>query len=592
MLASGLVVATLRSFFAAGLGLCISSAAACLEDTGLGPALIIDEAPLSEPAAAPLRRLLARQYRSSVAYLLGSEAHAAADPPDDSELNGFSSIAASQHSMTTGLVAHYESSARAIAKAAMGNPDRLAQLAACDRELDGDEACYRSFVSRFGRLAFRRPLAPDEVATFVTLALDAAKLRGTFEAGFELVISSMLQAPSFLFQVELGEPVLLRPGVRALTGYELASRLSFLVLDRTPSAELLDAAEAGTLDTADGVRAWTDELLADPESRAAARSFFSELLVLDELTTIAKDPALFPAFSPSLAASMREETLRLVDHVLWDAALPVTRLISSETTFIDEPLASLYATAMPESPWQETHLPAKQGRRGLLTHASILSRQAHANSTSATYRGLFVMERFLCRTMPPPPPGVITELPPSSAAPTLRDRLAVHQADPVCRACHETADTIGLAFENFDAIGRWRLKENGAVIDPSGQLEGLGSSGNAGSGTSGTAGSGTSGTAGSGTSANAGDGSFADAAGLAELLAGSPELPHCLLRQMFRNSTGHVELKSELRAIDVVFEAWRDAGTTYPALLRELAASDLFRHVGTHAGAPPDEATP
>ena len=536
----------------------MASVAACAEDPAApgDPDLVT----LSTPAAAPLRRLLGRQYTRSVGYLLGDAARDAADPPEDSELNGFASIAASQLSMTAELVARYESSARAVAKAAVSDATRLTELVDCDPSKAGDAACYRSFVARLGRLAFRRPLATVEVDRYTNLAFEAALVHGTFESGLELVITSMLQAPSFLFQVELGEPAPGRSGVRALTGYELASRLSFLVLERTPSAELLDAAEKGELASPAEVRAWADELLHDPEARTAARSFFTELLVLDDLTSIAKDPALFPEFSPELAASMREETLSLVDHVLWDSEAPLTELVSRDTTYIDDSLASLYGAPEPPVAWQETSLAKKQGRRGVLTHASILARQAHAQSTSATYRGLFVMERFLCRTMPPPPPDVVTELPPSSAAPTLRDRLAVHEANPVCRACHETADTIGLALENFDAIGRWRKTENGAVIDASGDIAGLGS--------------------------------FADSAELATVLSESPELPHCLLRQMFRHATGHIEEKAEMRAIDAVFRSWQKKGLSYPALVRELAASDLFRHVGVHDGAPPDEVSP
>ena len=145
---------------------------------------------------------------------------------------------------------------------------------------------------------------------------------------------------------------------------------------------------------------------------------------------------------------------------------------------------------------------------------SILTKQAHATTTSPTYRGLFLMERLLCRDVPAPPPGVVTELPPSSEAPTMRERLAVHLSDPYCAGCHQMPDTLGLSLENFDALGRFREEENGEPIDASGAVEGIGA--------------------------------FAGPEELAALLAESPEVSECLLRNLYRHASGHVEVEGTM----------------------------------------------
>jgi hypothetical protein len=507
------------------------------------PVLEADAVP-TEPA---LRRLLARQYVRSVAHLFGDEAAASAKPPADTQLNGFTTIAASQLSMNDGLVSAYEVSARAVAAKAVTDTARLDALAGCKPTQVADEACLRSFVERLGRLVWRRLLTTEERDDLVALGKQGALARNAFVGGLELVIAALLQSPSFLYQVELGRQHPTRSDIRMLTGYEMATRLSFLLLGRTPDSALLDAAQAGGLDDAAGVRAWAEKLLATGESREALREFFAELFVLDGIDTLARDPNLFPEFSPEVATSMREEALRIVDDVL-ERDAPFTEVLTTERTFVDARLATLYGLAVEGDGWRSVELPEEQGRAGLLTSAAVMTKQAHGTSTSATYRGLFVMERFLCTTMPPPPPGVITTLPPSSAAPTLRERLDVHRSDPSCGACHYLSDNIGLTFERFDAIGRYRETENGAPIDPSGAVDQLGA--------------------------------WSGPRELAERLAASEGIHSCLLRQLHRYATGHVEVDGEWPALNELTARWAAEGGRFRPLLIDFTSSELFRRVG------------
>lgn len=510
--------------------------------------------PLAPPAVGTfvpqdnqMQRLLARQYRNSIELLLGAEARAAAAPPADTRLHGFSSIASSQLSLNDELVAQYEGSALAVATAAMGNGERIAQLMDCQPTETVDAACYRSFIERFGRLAWRRPLQDDEVSDYVALASKGADEFDDFYAGLQYVLAAMLQSPNFLFRVELGEAD--DTGVLRLTPYELASRLSFFLHDRTPSETLLDAAEAGDLATAEGVRLITEQLVAQQETRAATASFFEEYLTLIELDNVAKDPALFPSYSKELAQSMGRETAKLIDDVVFARNAPLTELFDADYTFVDQRLAEHYGTWPPSgATWTKMTLPTEQGRLGILSHASILTRQAHTTNTSATYRGLFIMERFLCQTMSPPPSDVVTELPPSSVAPTLRERIAVHLENPDCAKCHEVSDPLGLALENFDAIGQFRTEENGEVIDARVHINGLGE--------------------------------FEGAVGLGTMLANNPDVMDCVMRNVVRHALGHVETASERPELDALHVAFADSGYRFKSLLVELANSELFRTVG------------
>ncbi len=538
---------SLTGVFGVALVACATAGACSNTDVVEPPRSPPESKGLVVPAEPKLRRLLARHYRRSIAQLLGENAAANAAPPADTQLNGFASIASSQLSFNDSLVQAYDSSARKVAASAVLEPSRIEALAECAPGTSGIQPCLRAFVERFGRLAFRRPLEEAERDALVKVGQAAVAAKGTFLAGVELVITAVLQSPSFLYQVEVGTPHPTRTDVRNLTGYEVATRLAFLLAGRSPDRALLDAAAAGELDDEAGVRAWGEKLMAAPESAAALRDFFGELFVLEDLDTQARDPNLFPEFSPELARSMREEVFRIVEDVIARDA-PLSEVLTTSRTFLDGPLASLYGAEPPSKAWEMTSLPEEQGRSGILTSAAVMTKQAHTTTTSATYRGLFVMERLLCTTMPPPPQGVITTLPPSSQAPTLRDRLAVHLEEPTCRACHYMSDNLGLTFENFDAIGRFRTEENGAPIDASGEVDSLGS--------------------------------WTGPRELAVALAASEVVQSCLLRQLHRYANGHVEVDGEWPALNALDTRWTGQGQRFRSLLVDFVSSDLFRRVG------------
>jgi hypothetical protein len=326
--------------------------------------------------------------------------------------------------------------------------------------------------------------------------------------------------------------------------------MSFFLLDTTPSAALLTAAENGKLDGEDRVRAVAAQLLDEPAAKQATAAFFAEYLAIDNMEKVTKDPQLYPNFSPALASSMKRETLELINDVVWRGDLPIDTLFTAEHSFVDEALAAHYDIDLEgKKDWSRVSLPAEQKRSGLLTHASIMSRQSHPTSTSVTHRGLFIMERFLCESMPPPPPEAVTDLPPTSTAPTMRERLAVHLENPTCAACHTTSDNLGLALENFDAVGTFRTKENGSTIDTAVELDDFGS--------------------------------FDGPAELGQLLADQPAVKACVLRHLFRHATGRIETGGDLAALDSLDERFAASGYRFKQLLVDLVASQIFSEAGS-----------
>lgn len=515
------------------------------DDTGATPAEF-------DPAPVRLRLLLARQYQNAVRDLLGDAAAAAATPPVDTALNGFEAIAAAQVALTDAAVDLYEKSARAVAAEAMKDPVRIADLLGCQPTGPDDAACHRSFVTNFGRLVWRRPLTVEELDRYTAVAQDAALQLNNFDAGVEAAIFTFLQSPYFLYQVEVGEPDPNDPEERGLTSIEMATRLSFFLLDTTPTAEILTLAESGGLDTPAEVRAVAEVMVEAPGARLALGNFYAEVLKLRTIETLAKDPNTYPQFSPTLAAAMRQETLALVDDVAFTADADFRDILDAPYTFVNGPLAALYGLIPDPNQigdnWQRFDLPAESKRGGILGQAAFLSAYAHVSSTSPTLRGKFVRETLMCIGMPPPPPDVVTKLPEGAEYKTMRERLEKHKSEP-CVGCHALMDPIGLGLENFDGIGIFRAVENGVVLDTSETIDGLGD--------------------------------FDGARELGTLLRDSPEVTECMVRNLFRHATGHLEIQSESTALTTLDLAFQDAGYRMKDLLVELVASPAFLRVGT-----------
>jgi hypothetical protein len=491
-----------------------------------------------------LRRLTAVQYRTAVEDLLGAGPAALVQPPDDAAENGYDAIGASSLSVTGRDADLYERSAQAAAGAALDANG--AELVGCPLET-GDAECLRAFVARFGRLALRRTLDAGEVDRLVALGTAAADLR----TGAHQVIAALLQSPAFLFLVEVGTPDPDRPGLRRLTGPELATRLSFFLNGSPPGDELIAAGERGELDTADGVRTWAAHLLGSSRARLAVHRFFDEMLRLRDVATAPKDAAQFPQLTPSLREAMRQETLALIDDVAFYRDVDVLSLLDAPYTFVDGELAAFYGIAGVEGPAQvRVDLPADGARGGVLGQASFLMTHAHTSFTSPTLRGKYVREVLLCQQVPAPPSRSTSRLPepaPGDPPRTMRERMEQHLQDPTCSGCHALMDPIGLGLENFDAAGAYRTEESGITVDASVTVPDLGT--------------------------------FRNARELGALLRARPDVGTCLVRNVFRQATGHVELPPEEASLERVARTFQQSGRRLLPMLEELAASEAFRYV-------------
>ncbi len=509
--------------------------------SGAGGGTTQVELPPFSPATLRPRLLIADQYRNSVIDLLGPEAGAAVIPPADVSVNGLAAIGAAQVSVSTTGVDQYEQNAFKAAQA--GLAARRSTIVTCTASGAADSACMKQVVTALTNRAFRRTATADEITRWTTVGLAASGAYGDFDRGVEFVIAGVLQSPAFLYLDESGEPDPADATRRRLTAPQLASRLSYFLTNAPPDAALRAAAETGALATTDQLRVQARRLLADAKTQAATLRLFDELLGLDGLAHLSKDPQAFPGFQASLGDSMREETHRTISMVAFEGQNDFRDLFTTKTSFVDAALAAHYGLPAVTG-WTKVTQP---GRAGVLTQAGFLSLQSHPSANSPTYRGKFIRERLLCEAVAAPPANVNTTLPtpPAGQRQTLRSKLAVHMSSLACSGCHSLMDPLGFGFEGFDAIGRARTTDDTLPIDASGSFD-----------TRGT---------------------FTDAAGLTALLHDDPRLTQCMTRAVFRQAVGHVDGQGERKPLFDAHSAFAASGFQYRELLVELVASDAFR---------------
>ncbi len=428
-----------------------------------------------EPGDSVVRRLNRTEFRNTVRDLLGYTGDAAVGLAPDPLSFGFDNNAEAL-AVTVPQANEYLLTAEKLAIWATEDT-RLAGLLGCAEDIAtadaaAQQACITAWLPGFGRRAYRRPLGAEELAS-----LQASYARGaidSFTDGVQHVLTRVLLSPAFLYRVELGLPVPEDSSVVRLDDWELATRLSYLLWQGPPDDVLLAAAEAGALADETTRAAEVERMLADPRARVTTQDYFRQLLELDQLADFNK-----AGYAASLAPLMRAETERFVDHVVWEGEGTLRELLSADYSFLSTDLAFVYNVLLPEFPAD-----AKPGelykvpldpehRAGLLTQASLMSILATPSSTRPIARGKFVREKFLCAPVPPPPPGVNATPPPPDPSQTTREQYEQHASDPACSGCHATFDGIGFAFEHYNAVGLYRLQDNGKPIDASGQIPDL-----------------------------------------------------------------------------------------------------------------------
>jgi hypothetical protein len=507
--------------------------------------------PPAVPAQTGSQRLSVAQYVNAVHDVFGADLAVPTALEPDTSLGGFVSIGGAQSAISPRGVEQYEDAAFKIAAQALA-PTRRAALVPCTPSGPTDDACARAFAAKIGRRVWRRPLTADEVTSVAGLTTQAATTLGDFYQGLAYGIAALLESPNFLYRAAVGEPDPAHAGKRRYTSVEMASRLSFFLWNSTPDDALLDAADKGSLTDAAGLTTQVTRMLASPKARDGLRNFVTEYLRLDQLDQLSKDTTIFTHFNPDVGPAAREETLRDFEHQVFDLDSDYRDLFTTRTTFVNPKLASLYEVLSPDSQpdgFAEVELPADIPRRGLLGQVSFLSLYAHPTSSSATLRGKFIRTVLLCGNIPPPPVNVNTALPePSATALTLREREKVHLSDPFCAGCHLQMDPIGLGLENFDGLGGYRTKDHGALIDPSGDLDGL---------------------------------AFTGAVGLAERVRNHPALGPCFARRLYEYANSFVEQPVEAPVLSALADDFKASGYRVKSLMLTISTSSGFRLAGT-----------
>ena len=343
-----------------------------------------------------------------------------------------------------------------------------------DAAADEEDACAQEILASLARRAYRRPVDAGGIAVLMDF-YRAGRDDGSFDAGIQLALERLLISPDFLFRVAR-DPVDAEPeAVYALTDLEMASRLSFFLWSSGPDDILLDLAEQGRLNDPEVLAGQARRMLADPKAIAFVRNFAGQWLYLRNLRGVVPDAKIFPEFDENLRDAFLQETERFVESVVREDR-SMLDLVGADYTFVNERLARHYG--IPEiygSHFRRVTLdPELAARRGgIFGHGSLLTVTSYPNRTSPVLRGKWVLTNIL-GTPPPPPPADVPDLPDrgkDGRAATVRDRLAVHRESPACSVCHAPMDPLGLALENYDAIGAWRTTgEAGLPIDASGRL--------------------------------------------------------------------------------------------------------------------------
>ncbi len=331
-----------------------------------------------------------------------------------------------------------------------------------------EPACARRIVSGLARRAYRRPATAAEIDTLMTFYRQGRD-EGDFEVGLQHALARILVAPAFLFRTE-EPPAGTAPGsVYAISDLALASRLSFFLWSSIPDDELLDLAVAGKLKNPAVLEKQVRRMLADPKADALVQNFAGQWLFLRDLDTVQTEAK---NFDDNLRRSFKRETEMLFGSIVREDR-SLLELLDADYTFVDERLARHYGIPnVYGSHFRRVTLDPNSPRRGILGQGSMQTVTSVATRTSPVMRGKWVLENLLGAPPPEPPPGVEVNLDPTpGAAPTtLRQRLELHRANPVCASCHKVMDPIGFALENFDLVGTWRDMDGPGPIDASGQL--------------------------------------------------------------------------------------------------------------------------
>jgi hypothetical protein len=526
-----------RLIFAA---LCLSGLIAC------EPAKVESYGP--PPTSVPIRRLTNAEYTATVTDLFPGYALPQLSFVPDAKVLGFLNLSSAQ---TGSLVRmeQYEAAAFAIAQTVTADPTTLT---GCDAAAQDEASCVGPYLADFGKRAYRRPLTgAEQDALLALLARDAGNV--DYRTRLAMVVQAVLLSPKFLFRPEIGDPAQAVAQGVPLTSWEMAARLSYFLSGSIPDPELAAAADADKLRSPDELVRQARRLLTSQRAQTNLVRFHLMWLGTDTTSSLAKSETAFPDFNPLLAYYMAKETDQFLRKTLFENNGTFADMLLADHTYANGPLAAFYGVAGPpgDDQWDRVKLDPNQ-RAGLLTQASLLATMAKEDRTDPVRRGKFILSQILCRGVNPPSPEIVAMFKPLDLSKTAREQFQVHAEDPVCSSCHRFLDPLGLPFEHYDGIGRWRDDDRGMALDVSGELD---------------------------------DKTFNGVPEMARMLSDLPDVRACYVAEWLRFSQGKLNSDLDRPYVDWLMTRFT-RNTRVTDLVAAIVASDTFRYRQPAAGAP------
>jgi hypothetical protein len=517
--------------------------------------------PTAAVGPSPLRRLSGSEYLNALHDLFPLLQPALPALPPDVPVAGFDNAAEAQEPSDV-LIARYEAIANLYAEAATADTASVRALVGCDDWSTPAlaTACATGFVEATGGVLFRRPIDPNERDRLV-LRFQGWQAAVDFEAAVQLTLSTMLQAPQFVYRVEL-PPLGQAPGNAVLVDpYAMASRLSFFLWQSVPDAPLLQAAAQGELATDAQLRAQATRMLVDPRALRVLWSFPRQWLGLDRILLdehSARTPEVDPAWTPATQASAFKETELFVQNVLAQGGT-FRDLLTSRRAWVDSEMARVYGVAAPPGPsapdagggtFAEVMLPEAE-RAGLLTRTAFLAGYSHRGATSPPVRGNGIQLRLLCELPISPPPGVDTSqptAPPGSGPQTNRMLFEARTSPAFCQGCHVGLNGFGFGFEHYNAAGHYQTTDDTLPVDATGTITGTDV-----------------------------DGPFDGAIALSEALARSQVVHDCATKELVRFALGRAPADEEAPMVAALAKDFLAGSGDLRALLIEMVLTPSFR---------------
>jgi len=417
--------------------------------------------------------------------------------------------------------------------------------------------CFNRFLDKFVARVYRRPLGDDERQALVTLYSNVRK-QADFTQSISTVVEGVLQTPQFLYRVEIGENP--KDGQSKLTGYEMASRLSYLLWKTMPDGNLIDAAAKGDLDNTSGLASQVKRMLTDGRARGMSNDFVDAWLNLDlrmaRAAASAKDKATFPSYTDEASQSLvRGLGLFIQDSLMGDKG-GYRKLFTSNKGWVNGSTSAIYGVEASGTDLKEVELDGNR-RSGIMTQPAMMAALANPQKHAPVRRGTMVLSDILCQSPPPPPNGMVPSqpAPDTSVKRTTRERLIVehHGQGPTCKSCHQVIDGVGFAFEHYDAIGRWQDKEDTMNVDASSVISG---------------------------SYDA-DGSFDGAVPMMKKLAQSEQVAQCYVETFYRYALARAPSDDDGCNIAYLTDRVIHSDADLAALIEGVASTPAFRYRST-----------